>query len=359
MAEDTVLFGAKSLDRLLRGEVEVVGAKAHHLAPQGFKGMAQEKQLAGGIHVAPLAALSIPRVSNLHALDLGDDVVISGASHNETAFQFPNCPREHVASLLAGEGLFDVRLSGLGAGDAGEPKLPKLPIRGSVAQVGSVGEFQGLEPHAVTFEDDGSGGNQGGEFTTRREGWGSPSQELRRTGMRWMHWMRCGRGWWCQLTWHASNMRGAWLAVILVVLAGCGAGKSEVKQVEGRPDIATIQAGDPEMEAAVARAKKELPDFISHFQKPDKDMDGFIIKKAFPHGDSSELMWIEVEKYENGVFHGTLHDTPEYVTSVKQGDALDVPEAEVIDWAIYRNGKFAVGGYTNEVLQRRMESQGK
>src|SRR5688572_22513494 len=63
VADDAVLLRAQRLDRLLRAEIEVVGAQADHLAADGLKTVAEQQQLAGGIDVRALAALRVPGVA--------------------------------------------------------------------------------------------------------------------------------------------------------------------------------------------------------------------------------------------------------------------------------------------------------
>src|SRR6185295_4060607 len=57
VADDAVLLRAERLDRSLRGEVEVVGAQAHHLAAQLVESVPEQQQLACRVH---LAALPLP-----------------------------------------------------------------------------------------------------------------------------------------------------------------------------------------------------------------------------------------------------------------------------------------------------------
>src|SRR4051794_34197762 len=69
MPNDTVLLRSKRSDRLLRREVEVVGAKSNHFASERLERVRQQQDLARGIHVTPVPACRVPRVSDLNSVD--------------------------------------------------------------------------------------------------------------------------------------------------------------------------------------------------------------------------------------------------------------------------------------------------
>ena len=80
VSKDAVLLRAEGRDRSLRGEVEVVGAKADNSAAQRIEGMAEQETLARGVDMAALPTAGVPRVTDLDTIDRGNDVVVSSAS---------------------------------------------------------------------------------------------------------------------------------------------------------------------------------------------------------------------------------------------------------------------------------------
>src|SRR5581483_4736432 len=97
MTNDAILPGAKGLNGPLRDHVEIVGAQTHHLAPERVERVTEQQQLAAGVDVTAVPALSIPRVTDLHAINRGDDVVIAGTPDDRTARQLPHRPGQHMS----------------------------------------------------------------------------------------------------------------------------------------------------------------------------------------------------------------------------------------------------------------------
>jgi len=80
MAEDAILFGTQCLNGSLRCQVEIVRAQADHVAPRRVERVSEQQQFATGVDVAALPALCVPGVTDLDAINRGDDIVIAGAT---------------------------------------------------------------------------------------------------------------------------------------------------------------------------------------------------------------------------------------------------------------------------------------
>src|SRR5262245_27418456 len=102
VADDAVLLRAERLDRLLRAEIEVVRAQAHHLAIEALEGIGKQQQLARRVDVAALAALRVPGPADLDAIGRRNDVVVTRAADDGVGLQVAHRPRQHVAVLLPG-----------------------------------------------------------------------------------------------------------------------------------------------------------------------------------------------------------------------------------------------------------------
>jgi len=134
MAHDTIAFRSECFYGPLRAEVKVVGPQSHDFAAQRFEGVAEQQQLASRVDVGSLAALRVPGVADLHAIDSGNDVVIARRTDDSAAFQLPHSPREHMAQFLAVKSLGDITAHTVGSGDGCEPQLPQAAIGGGGSQ---------------------------------------------------------------------------------------------------------------------------------------------------------------------------------------------------------------------------------
>lgn len=134
----------------------------------------------------------------------------------------------------------------------------------------------------------------------------------------------------------------------VVVSRGC---TRALSPVAGRSDMVEATT-DPELAAAVLRARKELPRFIRALQRPAPDQRQFAINARMKTPLGFEQIWVTVHAYTGGAFEGVLAEEPYAIPEMHKGDAVRVPEADVSDWTFMNAGKIA-GGYTMQVLLRR------
>src|SRR5262245_32207755 len=78
MADDAILLGSQGLNGSLRGQVEIVGTQTNHLTPKRVERMTEQQQLAASVNVATLPPFGIPGVTDLHPIDLGYNIMITG-----------------------------------------------------------------------------------------------------------------------------------------------------------------------------------------------------------------------------------------------------------------------------------------
>lgn len=158
-------------------------------------------------------------------------------------------------------------------------------------------------------------------------------------------------------------MKRAFLPIVAMLVGAVTVGlvllrasSSRLEPMKGRLDVIEANA-DPELAAAVMRAKRELPTFIQSLQKPIAGQSDFAVNGRFQTPRGFEQIWLSVDRYESGVFFGRLNADPIAIPGKHKGDAVQVPEASVSDWLYRDNGKLA-GGYTMELLLKRSR-QGK
>jgi uncharacterized protein YegJ (DUF2314 family) len=110
---------------------------------------------------------------------------------------------------------------------------------------------------------------------------------------------------------------------------------------------------DPEMDAAIAQAKAQLPRFWDVFDNPRPGDRGFAVKLKFSEGKNWEYMWVDsLQRRERKLF-GKIGNEPEGLRNVRLGQVLEVKESEIADWMFIRDGKIH-GNYTLRVLLTRM-----
>jgi len=133
--------------------------------------------------------------------------------------------------------------------------------------------------------------------------------------------------------------------------ASASAAAAGVKLQPPEESVVQIDEDDPRMAAAVAEAKKRLPEFVGAFGKA-KDGYQFSIKAPFAdpgNAEESEFMWVHICRVDFDAVHGTLLNDPEFVKSYKYDDVVRVPMELIVDW-VYTNGEKSVGDFTAKVL---------
>lgn len=98
-----------------------------------------------------------------------------------------------------------------------------------------------------------------------------------------------------------------------------------------------------EMDAAIARARREVDSFIEELNNPT----GYDHAVKAPIEDNGEVehFWLSDVVYKDGVFTGTINNDPGIVTNVTFGQSWSVKRDEISDWMFTRDEKIH-GNYT-------------
>lgn len=120
-----------------------------------------------------------------------------------------------------------------------------------------------------------------------------------------------------------------------------------------RDKTVNIDDDDPEMNAAIAKARETLPDFWMAFDRKDTNESTFALKVEISDKAGSEHFWLNNIEKENGKIFGTINNDPNIVRTVKLGERIEIPEADISDWLYERDGKM-VGNFTLRVLFKKM-----
>jgi len=135
-------------------------------------------------------------------------------------------------------------------------------------------------------------------------------------------------------------------AAVAAVLAVLGS-PTGVVRAQDRSPIVDLSSGDPEMNAAIAKARSTLPTFWASYDAPKSSETGHSLKVRFPNPkNNGEHIWIaEVKKLPNGAYSGRFANEPRDLPGKHAGDEVKFSEADISDWMFMRNGKI-VGGET-------------
>jgi uncharacterized protein YegJ (DUF2314 family) len=117
--------------------------------------------------------------------------------------------------------------------------------------------------------------------------------------------------------------------------------------------VIIVEHDDAEMLAAIAKARGSLPDFWKVFDKPEHGENSFSLKVKITDKGGVEYFWVTDLQKQDGKISGTINNDPEIVTTVKLGQRIDVPEADISDWLYVLNDKM-VGNETLRPLLKKM-----
>lgn len=151
------------------------------------------------------------------------------------------------------------------------------------------------------------------------------------------------------------------LLVSLFALAACTKESAPVAQRQaeprterdGEPPVTGFRAEDPEMNAAMQKARDTLPEFEKRLTQPPAAQQHIGLKGRFEENGEVEHMWInDVEITPEG-YRGTLGNAPVHIKAIGVGSAVTISRSQVSDWMAIDDGKL-VGAFTLRVQRDRM-----
>jgi uncharacterized protein YegJ (DUF2314 family) len=122
-----------------------------------------------------------------------------------------------------------------------------------------------------------------------------------------------------------------------------------------RDKVINVEGDDPEMVAAIAAARDTLPHFWQVYDKPARGETNFSLKVKITDKQGTEHFWATDIERRDGTILGTLNNDPNIVKSVKLGDRMEIPEADISDWLYMRDGKM-IGDHTVKPLFKQMSA---
>lgn len=133
-----------------------------------------------------------------------------------------------------------------------------------------------------------------------------------------------------------------WLAVL--IMAHCSCSPSPKTLVQGGYD-------QQEMDAAIARAQREVDAFIEELSK--RNGSDFAVKAPIEDQGKTEHFWLTDVVYRDGEFEGLIGNDPGVVGNVKFGQKWKLKKSQISDWMFMRDGKMH-GNYTMRPLLKTM-----
>jgi uncharacterized protein YegJ (DUF2314 family) len=122
------------------------------------------------------------------------------------------------------------------------------------------------------------------------------------------------------------------------------------------PIIRYVPREDPAMNAAIARARATLPQFLPRLQNPPAGQSYLGVKVRVGDRSTGEHIWLYEVRYQAGRIVGRLVDDAELFPKFKQDDEVRVAPGEITDWMTVENG-LACGGFTSRVMARSMTAE--
>jgi uncharacterized protein YegJ (DUF2314 family) len=119
------------------------------------------------------------------------------------------------------------------------------------------------------------------------------------------------------------------VAVLAASFSGCGPrGKGYVEDT------------DPEMAAAIAKAQETLPQFWQAFnQRAHGESNFVLVVRVTDKGRIEHFFTSDFERRDSRTIV-TITNSPKIVASVKPGDRIEIPAADITDWSYMRDGKY-------------------
>ena len=112
-----------------------------------------------------------------------------------------------------------------------------------------------------------------------------------------------------------------------------------------RDKVVGVGDDDPEMAAAIAKARQTLPQFWQVFDKREHGESNFVLVVRITDKGRVEHFFVTDFERRDGKTMVTISNSPKIVASVKLGDRIEIPESDITDWHYMRDGKY-VGMFT-------------
>ena len=120
-----------------------------------------------------------------------------------------------------------------------------------------------------------------------------------------------------------------------------------------RDKVVGVADDDPQMAAAISNGRETLPQFWQVFDNRERGESDFALRVMITDKRGAEHFWATDLERRDGKTLGTINNDANAVASVKLGDTIEIPEANITDWLYMRDGKM-VGNRALKPLFKQM-----
>ena len=145
------------------------------------------------------------------------------------------------------------------------------------------------------------------------------------------------------------------LAALLTLAAPAFAQKA----AEGAADPTyQFSEEDAAMNAAIAEARRTLPQFLAEFDAAQAHVrENYLVKVGLPATTGNpEHIWVENLRRENGRLVGALANAPAHLPGLRLGSRVEIDEALISDWTIV-TAQGMYGSFTTRVMLPHVDAQ--
>ena len=140
-------------------------------------------------------------------------------------------------------------------------------------------------------------------------------------------------------------MKHIYLSVVLL-LTGCGVDRT------GEPPFGVVESSDPEMVAAIERARSTFDFFTENYKTMEND--GYSVKFGLKTPDDDlEYIWFNPIEISGNEIKAACANEPVNLPGLKPGDVRTLKRSEVADWMIVV-GKKCYGGFTIQFITAKI-----
>lgn len=127
-------------------------------------------------------------------------------------------------------------------------------------------------------------------------------------------------------------------------------------------DIAAYLLDDPEINAAIDKARRTLPRFVSIHQsrrEAPEDLEFLALAAVEDGAGGHEYRWLTDVKLTPDAITGVLTEEGAETSSYKQGDTYRAEPDSIADWMVTTASGAVIGGYTLRVVVARGDDETK
>lgn len=115
---------------------------------------------------------------------------------------------------------------------------------------------------------------------------------------------------------------------------------------------------DAAMNAAIAEARRTLPQFMAEFNSASAHaQQNYLVKVGLPATTGNpEHIWVESLRRENGRLVGALANAPANLAGMSLGSRVEIDEALISDWTII-SAQGMYGSFTTRVMLPHVDAE--